>query len=200
MTVDSDRLAVPWLPESLRDRVLQHAGSDDAPATLAELRGNWRYVLVEEVAGGIAELHSWPWPLVDQTGRLAWPEGDTDAVLVQVVPNVELQQRVYAPSLLRQARAGDTFAVRRPGQVSIESGDDPLEVVLGGELLDISPDARLAAKISYFGSSAAIFHEDPAVTDLLEEAAEQRRQRTAIPLNLVGSESRASDPGRDGNG
>jgi hypothetical protein len=182
--VDEDPLAVAWFPESLRDHLFQKVEAGDSATAIAELRNNWRYVFIEEVAAGIAEVHSWPWPLVDQTGRLTWPDTDAELVEVQAVPCDELQQRVYAPDLVRQPRAGDAFAVRQPMPRHAQSpGDDTLRSVLGGEILDISPDARHAAKVSYYGSSAAIFHEDAAVTDLLQEATRQREaERPAVAL------------------
>jgi len=181
MRLDEDPLAVAWFPESMRGHVVQRVAEGDTAAALAELRDNWRYVLVEEVAGGVAELHSWPWPLVDQTGRLIWPDSGAD-VETEAVPSDELQQRVYAPDLMRQPRAGDTFAVRQPARAAHQSGDDPVQALLGGQILDISPDARHAAKVSYYSSSSAILREDAAVTDLLQEAARQRDQQAATAL------------------
>lgn len=196
MSIEHDPLAVPWFPEALGHEVSRHVsdGSAQAGALAAELREHWRYVFIEEVAGGAAELHSWPWPLVDQTGRLAWPDADADGVQIAVLPTDELQQRLYAPDLLRQPRAGDTFAVRHPGPMT-PTGGDPMRAILDGQILDITPDARHAAKVSYFGSSAAVFHEDPSVTDLLVEAAQERGERSATPLTVTDPDS-AHDRGR----
>jgi hypothetical protein len=175
VNLDGDPLAVPWRPEGL-----------PSVTDVDEFRERWRYVVVEEVAGGTAELHSWPWPMVDQTGRLAWLDDDEDAVEVGVVPRDVLRDRLYRPDLRRVPRAGDTFAARLSPDTERPRTDDPLLALLGTEVYDISPDARLAAKVGYLGSTTAIIHDEAAAADLLAEAQSAREaEQPAVQLELT---------------
>lgn len=177
---------VPWFPDS----ITTSATSPD------RARDGWGYVVIEEVAGAVAEVMRWPWPLADQLGHLFWPEGDLDRLVTAVVPLAVLRADMYEPSgLERSPRAGDTFAAEIGGSAwsapdgSQEATTD-LRQLFPGTVLDISADARDAAKLAYQGASAAVFDGSEA-EDLLVSAGERREQRSPAPALTITAGSEA---------
>ena len=173
---------VPWFPGSVEP----FAGTPEAA------RAGWAYVLVEEVAGAVAELVRWPWPLADQLGHLFWAPDDPDRVAYASVPVPVLRRCLYEPSdLERTPRAGDTFAaeVGGAGWTSDPEGAgavDDLTELFPGTVLDISPDAREAAKLAYQGANAAVFSGSEA-EELLAAAGQQRGDRGPAATMVVAS-------------
>lgn len=185
MTVENDDLAVPWWPECIPRKMV---------ATGDELGAEWAYVYIEEIAGGIAELHRWPWPYVDQLGRLGWPDTAAEAAVMAHVPIDLLRRQLYGPSHLeRVPRAGDTFAVRRPGSaeeapwhgasVDAEAVTD-CRALFPDDVLDISSEARAAAKVSYLAATAAITAPGEEAEEI-EEASRASGRAEPAPVLLV---------------
>jgi hypothetical protein len=173
---------VPWFPGCVEP----FAGTAEAA------RAGWAYVLVEEVAGSVAELVRWPWPLADQLGHLFWPQDDPDRVVYASVPVPVLRRCLYEPSdLERIPRAGDTFAAEAGGSGWAADPEeagvvDDLTLLFPGTVLDISPDAREAAKLAYQGANAAVF-SGTEVEDLLAAAGQERGERGPATTMVVAS-------------
>ncbi|HEV2887771.1 MAG TPA: hypothetical protein VGX49_12725 [Jatrophihabitans sp.] len=136
---------VPWAPENLQ-----------VPAEeLADLS----YVVVEEVVGSLALLRRWPWPDVDQQGRLVWlDDSEYDSVAASV--RIELlRAQLYTPNQLRRRpRCGDTFAAQGPVEPGWQAEEEvsDLRELLTGSVYDISVDAREAAKLAYHAGLGAV--------------------------------------------
>lgn len=176
---------VPWFP----DCITPFASSP------ADARAGWCYVVVEEVAGAVAEVMRWPWPLADQIGQLFWPEGDRDRLVTAVVSLPTLRQQMYEPSGLRRSpRAGDAFAAELGGTgwSDLDADDEPvidLGKLFPGRVVDISADARDAAKLAYQGANAAIYDGSEA-EDLMDTAGRERTQRSPAPtLTVIGPDA-----------
>jgi hypothetical protein len=185
VTMPTEHDDVPWFPECLR-RIVE---SPDL------CRRSWSYVVLEEIVGDTAELISWPWPLADQNGRLFWPPGDETHEAQAAVPRALLEVQLYtANGIERRPRPGDTFACQRggPGWGQDDPVDD-LRVLFPGEVLDVSADAREAAKLAYQGALAAVEHGES--DDLrLERAREERSDRTAPVLHIPSPDSVVDAP------
>lgn len=161
---------------------------------MEKLRGDWQYVVVEEIVGATVELMRWPWPRADSRGRLFWTPDAEERVMTAAVPQRLVRLQFYRPNqLLRRPRAGDTFAARitspAPGWTrDLEVRD--LADIFPGPVYDVSAEAREAAKLAYQGASAAVF-DGSRHQDLLAEAQEQREQRPksrrlkVLPLDQV---------------
>lgn len=147
------------------------------------------YVVLEEMVDDVALLRRWPWPRVDQLGRLVWPDGgehDTDAVTIDIE---RLRTQLYLPNrILRVPRVGDTFCVAPP------RGEQPrwrnrhvrdLRTVFPGDVYDVSADAREAAKLAYQAGLAAVI--PPGKVDSAERTAGLRvlRVRATAPLRRL---------------
>lgn len=179
---------VPWLPRGLG----RHVPSP------AELRARWRYVVVEEVVDGVALLLSWPWPLADARGRLVWRGGEERAVRDAAVPVEVLRDQLYRPGrLARTPRVGDTFAVEdAPGATG---WSDPVLVrdvraLFPGAVLDVSADARAAARLAYQGSMVTVLPRAAVAPELVGEAGAERRRLAAHPLLPARAASAPSPP------
>lgn len=172
---------VPWWPASV-------AAYADSPE---HARAAWAYVVVEEVAGAVAELVRWPWPLADQLGHLVWPLADQAQAMTATVMIPVLRKFMYEPSgLQRSPRSGDVFAAEIGGSAWADPDNDDdqpvmdLRLLFPGKLVDISADARDAAKLAYQSASAAVYDGSDA-EDLLERAAHTRERRSADPVPLT---------------
>jgi hypothetical protein len=166
---------VPWFPQSLRG----HAGS------AAELRDRWRYVVVEEILDRTALLQQWSWPLADAKGRLFWPPEDHEAMREATVALSILERRLYRPHRIRRhPRVGVTFAVRGadgPGwdsEVLVEEVRD----LFPGLVLDVSAEARAAARLAYEGSLVRPVLEEQVDPSQIRKAAAERRGITSRAL------------------
>lgn len=177
---------VPWFPGSV-------APFAETPEVA---RAGWAYVLVEEVAGAVAELVRWPWPLADQLGHLFWAPDDQERVVSADVPVAVLRRCLYEPSgLERSPRAGDTFAAEMGGAGWTTDGEHgavlDLTELFPGNVLDISADAREAAKLAYQGANAAVYAGSEA-EDLLASAGQEREDRGPAASLVV--ENPEADP------
>lgn len=183
---------VPWLPESLREWV----------GEASELRGRWRYVVLEELVGATGLLLRWPWPLVDEKGRLFWPLKEQEQVADAGVPLSLLEQQLYEPSgLRRRPRIGDTFAVRQSGRGGWGRRGIVRDIrkLFPDLVLDVSADAREAANLAYYGALGAPHSIEEDDQQLLEAATVERENLSAVPIQMrppgEGSEHSAR-PGR----
>jgi hypothetical protein len=166
---------VPWFPHSLRE----HVGS------AAELRGRWCYVVVEEVLDRTALLQQWPWPLADEKGRLFWPPEDHEAMRDAAVTLSTVERRLYRPHRVhRHPRVGDTFAVLGadgPGWDS-EVLVDEVRDLFPGLVLDVSAEARAAARLAYEGSLVRPVSEEQVDPSQVRKAAAKRQGITSRAL------------------
>ncbi len=181
---------VPWFPHSL------HKYVDRA----AELREGWWYVVLEEVVDGTALLLRWPWPLADEKGRLLWPPGDDRLVEEAGIAVPVLANQLYRPNRLRRApRVGDTFAVRQSDRAKWGASDpvDDVQVLFPDHAIDVSADARVAAKLAYQGSLVTAVAKRDVDSELVTRAATDRRKLQAREL-VTGQET--GGPGPAGNG
>jgi hypothetical protein len=166
---------VPWFPSGL------HRYAADA----AELRAGWCYVVLEEIVDGVALLLRWPWPLADAQGRLFWPPDDDEELCEACVPVGVLREQLYRPNKVQRApRVGDTFAVRRentegwtaPGAVT------DLRSLFPSDVLDVTAEARLAARLAYQGSLVVPLPKSDVDAGLVREAAAERARLRPRPM------------------
>lgn len=142
----------------------------------AEVAG-WRYVVLEEIIDEVALLRRWAWPLADERGHLVWPHADQQDCTT--TPVSVLREQLYGPSgLRRDPRIGDTFAVI----AETAAGPWPartrnLRPLLKGRVFDVSAEARLAARLAYHGSLAAVLPSPQPSTDEGRTSAAPRRFR-----------------------
>ena len=187
MSVHAELEGVPWWPASMA----AHEPAPTGPPT-------WSYVLVEETVGSVAELTCWSWPFADQHGRLRWPE-DAGSPGMATVPTDLLRAVLYRPDLQRRPRAGDAFAVQTParrwqaadGAPRLVTTEEALERLLPGRILDVSADARKAAKLSYLAAAAPV-HRDAEIDDWEAQQLADQRQRQH-PAPVLSSSSRAPE-------
>ncbi|MGC4111135.1 MAG: hypothetical protein QM747_12080 [Nocardioides sp.] len=131
---------------------------DDLPVPVSRV-ATWSYVVVEEIVEGLVTLRRWPWPTVDQLGRLRWLDG-TDVSTDAVIEHGLLRAQVYTPNgIRREPRCGDTFAASaapRPRRRALTRVTDLREVLGSGAVYDLSASARQAAKVAFQGSQTAV--------------------------------------------
>lgn len=165
---------VPWFPPSLRE----YAESVD------DLRQNWCYVVLEEVVDQTALLLRWPWPLCDAKGRLFWPADDQDRVVEVGIPLLILARQLYRRRPRRSPHVGDTFATKWtdgaawPDAVTVDDSAQPL----AGPVLDISADARAAAKLAYQGSLVPPLPKSQMDEALVRRSTQERLRTSARPV------------------
>jgi hypothetical protein len=149
-----------WVPEGLPEDVVPEP--DDS------------YVVIDDLADGVAVLSAAPWPHLDRAGRLAFEPGALDAPVHLGKSQHSLQARVdelraghAEPSIAsRSIRIGDVFLVR--GFTS--------RISSWQLLVDVTPQARTAAKIALFGAIAPRVSQDRArQLGLRETSASQPR-------------------------
>lgn len=147
----------PWLPAALRQF---------GPDVLA----GFSYVVVDEITNNVATLVVAAWPRIDEHGRVRFPR------LAQrypvAVPLPALRQELYRGLVRREPRVGDVFAADEPPSTVRARIDEyarrrqlpegieplwlePLAALLPGRIYDISPHARTAAKLAYYGAMTA---------------------------------------------
>ncbi len=144
---------------------------EDLPAGI-EVQPSDAYVVVDELIDDVLVLASSPWPVLDQVGRLAPPSQGATATSTSAYPVAVLQNTINEhrrrlsdpadPDISevsdRPLRIGDVFSIR-----GFAAGDPTAwEVVV-----DVTAQARTAAKIALYGAVAPITSK--------EEAEEQRR-------------------------
>jgi len=168
---------VPWLPE-------------DLPVPAEQLAA-LSYVVLEEVVGSLSLLRRWPWPAVDQLGRLIWVDDSEYGSGAAAITLDLLRGQLYSPSKIRRRpRCGDTFAVQ--GAVSAawqaEEQVSDLRELSTGSWYDISADAREAAKLAYhagLGAVPSVEKVDEQVRADQAKALRSRAGRQLSPLKVV---------------
>jgi hypothetical protein len=122
-------------------------------------------VVLEEIIDDVALLRRWGWPLADERGHLVWPHVEQQDCTT--APVSVLREQLYGPSgLRRDPRIGDPFAVI----AETAAGPWPartrnLRPLLKGRVFDVSAEARLAARLAYHGSLAAVLPSPQPSTD-----------------------------------
>jgi hypothetical protein len=170
---------VLWRPEALQAATQGGVALHD-----------FAYVVVEESVDRLIVLMAWSWPEADDHGRLFWPMEDEANYKTAVTTRDLLRYQLYRPNrLLRAPRLGDVLASSHLGP----AWEDPKPVsdvrqLFDGEVYDISPDAREAAKLAYQGAAASFPTAGPASEGdrrLLSEAARRRARLTAKKLTVT---------------
>ncbi|MBV9820816.1 MAG: hypothetical protein JO144_01120 [Actinobacteria bacterium] len=171
---------------------------------LPDGRPGFGYVVLEELVGRLALLRRWPWPEVDQYGRLVWTGGSEQDSVAAAIDIDVLRAQLYTPNRLRRRpRCGDTFAVQEaagwpdPEQSDPERSDTEqpdteqpdterevtdLRALFAGDVYDISADAREAAKLAYHAGLGAVPTAEKVDPDIRAQQAETLRARAARPL------------------
>jgi hypothetical protein len=158
-------VAEVWLPD-----VVAHVAGPSRRA-----RPDVDYIVVDEIDEDVAVLLIEPWPRLDDRGRLRF--GDEDArVSVEVhVPalrerlterraTMELTGDDRAAFAQRPVRVGDAFAGRVDRRALGEDTGSLAFVV--GPIIDITREAREAAKAQQYAAAAPVLSEDE-VAELL---------------------------------
>jgi len=143
------------------------------------------YVVLEELVGRLALLRRWPWPAVDQYGRLVWIGGSEQDCSAAAIDVDLLRTQLYVPNRLRRRpRCGDAFAVPDPagGWSSDEQEVTDLRELFAGPVYDISADAREAAKLAYHAGLGAVPTAEKVDEQVRAKQAETLRARAARPL------------------
>jgi hypothetical protein len=174
-------MAAVWLPN-----VVSHLEQHRHPARTRPLadpaeRPDLDYIVVDEIEEDVAILLIEPWPGLDQRGRLrfgdeeqrASVEVDVAALLARLSDRQEmigLSSQDHAAFAGRAVRVGDTFA----GRVDREALATETEALgfLVGPLVDITREAREAAKAQRYATAAPVLSEDDVARLLAPEDAE----------------------------
>jgi hypothetical protein len=166
--------AVAWVPEDL-----------PIPADSLDA---WAYIVLEEIVDDVALLRRWPWPVVDQLGRLLWP-GETEHEVDTAAVDLELlKAQLYTPNRIRrEPRCGDTFAASRGGGEHWPDAliEDLRDLLGSGGVYDISADAREAAKIAYHSSLGAIAPAATVADDARDETEQELQHRSEQHLEAL---------------
>ena len=127
-----------------------------------------RYVVVDEIVGSSVGLSVCDWPAADRKGRLRFKPSpaevaadmdDLCAFLQQ--KGIDVKRSSRKPSNKRELRIGDVFAAevdRLPNEDEMVSPDHWMV----GDVYDISADARLVAKLAFYGALTEPWDEDQA--------------------------------------
>jgi hypothetical protein len=137
--------------------VLWHPEALEAAAGAGVSMGDFAYVMVEELVDKLVLLMAWPWPEADDSGRVFWPVEHELNYKTAVTTQDLLRYQLYRPNRLqRMPRLGDVYAASHLGSGWEDSNPvTDLRELFDGELYDISPDAREAAKLAYHGAAAS---------------------------------------------
>lgn len=144
-----------WIPDGLPKRVVPQAS--DA------------YVVIDDLADGVVVLTSAPWPHLDRAGRLVFESSAVDSPPHFGRSERSVQARVdelragqgEPPVTTRPLRIGDVFLVR-----GFSTRIDDWQL-----LVDVTPQARTAAKIALFGAIAPRVSQDRAAELGLDPSA-----------------------------
>jgi hypothetical protein len=165
-----------WLPPGLPPDWNAHA--------------SFLYSVVDEKIEGLVTISFSSWPLVDEDGRLSFPD-EAVTLVFQEVPLSEflaqtrqLSAPAEAPSDLvsRELRVGDVFAVQpRPRLARVLEGEaqEPDRSVipdrwLSPPVFDVTPDARDAAKLAYYAAAAVLLPESTIEVEIAEQLQPDR--------------------------
>jgi len=144
--------------------------------------------VLEEIVGGLALLRRWPWPSVDQLGRLIWPDDSEYASDSAALGLEMLRAQLYTPnSLRRRPRCGDTFAGQTPSETGWqdEQAVADLRTLFPGSVYDISADAREAAKLAYHAGLGAVPSAEKVDEHVRTRQAATLRSRARRPLRAL---------------
>ena len=145
---------------------------------------SYSYVVLEEIVDGVALLAAWPWPNVDEVGRLFWPATDEGPQRTAMINVGRLRAQLYDREFMRrEPRCGDTYAATGVGRSVRRLAD--LRRWLTGAVYDISADTHEAARIAYRTGLAAVPAAPADVQPQLTEAARRRSVRQAPALELA---------------
>jgi len=161
-----------WRPAQLERRI----GKDGPWAS-------YRYIVVDELEQGLAELVVSPWPRVDRRGRLHFgEEDDSTHVTVSEAAFVALLERRREPVVklpldderakalqTRKLAISDVFAARVPRRF-VRLAPDPAKWIRG-EVYDITAVARTVAKGQTSAALAGLIDDtylDAIAADLTE--------------------------------
>jgi hypothetical protein len=138
------------------------------------------YVVVDEIVGDAVGVAIHPWPLADRKGRLRFT--DYGEGRFAGTSRTELQTWVdehRVAALGPSATAAVTALATRPlaiGDVfsattDAEGAGVPPEALLGSDFVDLTLDAREAAKLAFYGAVGRPLDEDeaPRWIDMREE-------------------------------
>lgn len=145
---------VPWLPASLRAHDL----------TVSDAK-SLAYIVIDEIVDDVATLAIHPWPVADEQGRVRFPE--LGACRHAAVSVRALETELYHGWLEREPRVGDVFgaALTDAGRRRLSRHDDTrcqLRSLLSPPVYDLSPDARIAAKLAYYAAMAPVLPGEKA--------------------------------------
>jgi hypothetical protein len=147
-------LGIPWLPASLR----AHGLTENEVTRLS-------YVVVDEIVDDTVTLAVHSWPVADKDGRVRFP--DLEACRHAAVPRRALETQLYRGWLEREPRLGDVFgflltdaAKRRLSRQPDVRWQRGLRSLVDGSVYDLSPDARVVAKLSYYAAMAPVLAEE----------------------------------------
>jgi hypothetical protein len=125
--------------------------------------GGLVYIVVDDLAAGVAELVVCEWPRVDSSGRLVFNqdaarslaafEDDMRALLEERVPIVAASPSVQEALRRRPLQVGDVFgAVLREELAEDVETPDHLGRWLRAPVIDLTAEAREAAKVQYYAT------------------------------------------------
>lgn len=154
------------------------AGGAEATERYAELA----YVVVDERIGGVATLSVSDWPRLDARGRLTLPDGLKPTSVAIVVADLQRYLEAYRQprrNIRRPVRIGDVYGIElqphfRKQLLAAADGsdaDDGTAIAADPDrdftthCLDITADARDAAKVAFFGAVAPVVRreDDPVL-------------------------------------
>lgn len=162
------------------------AGADAAEADAATTAyADLAYVVVDERVGAIATLSVSDWPRLDARGRLTLPSGLKPTPVAIVVADLQRYLEAHRQprrNIRRPVRIGDVYGIelradfRRQLLAAAEADDDGGEAIAADpdrdfttRCLDITADARDAAKVAFFGAVAPVVRrEDDPVLKLVQ--------------------------------
>ena len=113
------------------------------------------YVVIDEIESGLVGLSVSPWPTIDEVGRLRFGAGRSRSVGASrdELERFLRKNRLPRAGSSRPLRIGDVFAMVLKEPVPVGELAAPADWV-EPPLYDISPDARDAAKASFYSAVA----------------------------------------------
>jgi hypothetical protein len=146
------------------------------------------YVVIDDLADGVAVLTSAPWPHLDVAGRLVFESSAVDSPPHFGRSDDAVQERVDE---LRAGQAEESVTTRplRIGDVFLVRGFST-RVSEWELLVDVTPQARTAAKIALFGAIAPRVSRDRAAELGLDPSVARPR----IPPGKARAPKRGAPP------
>lgn len=161
----------PWLSEEIASaRGPAREWQLAAPPKGTPRKPRPEYVVVDELEEGVAVVVCEPWPALDRRGRLRFPRPDlrlsaeVDPAALQLLlasraPLANLSREQRSAFAARPVRAGDVFcAVVDRKALAAEPG--AVTAWLGGPPIDVSAQAREAAKAQYYAAVGPVLKGD----------------------------------------